>query len=217
MSDKNSYLNKLWSSIAGNHQRNIKRGIYDYMWWTGLKIIFIWFLIMVPLILLLKYLIDLNPFFRYIVEDLPNLLVWGVFLLSESFLGMIPPDIFIIWAGKFSSPMLFVVILGTLSYIGGIFSYYIGHWLSTRPKIKAYSEKALNKYIILARKWGGAFIIISALFPFSPFSMVVIAVSLLKYPFNRYLFFGISRVFRFAVQGVFYLKMLNLDNFFDIL
>jgi uncharacterized membrane protein YdjX (TVP38/TMEM64 family) len=69
----------------------------------------------------------------------------------------------------------------------------------------------------MTRKWGGAFIVISALFPFSPFSMVVIAVSLLRYPFRLYLFFGLSRIIRFIVQGVFYLKILNLDTYLDIL
>jgi membrane protein YqaA with SNARE-associated domain len=172
---------------------------------------------MVPLILLFKYLIDLNPVFQYIVDNLSDAFVLIVFLLSESFLGMIPPDIFVIWTSKFNSPFLFLAFLGVLSYIGGIFSYLIGYWLSTRPKIKAYTERALNKYIMMSRKWGGAFIVISALFPFSPFSMVVIAVSLLKYPFRLYLFFGISRIIRFLVQGVFYLKILNLDTFFEIL
>jgi len=70
---------------------------------------------------------------------------------------------------------------------------------------------------VLSRKWGGAFIIISALFPFSPFSMIVIAVSLLRYPFKLYLFFGVSRILRFIVQGILYLKILNVDNFFNLL
>jgi membrane protein YqaA with SNARE-associated domain len=135
-----------------------------------------------------------------------------IFLISESFLGMIPPDLFMIWATKFDSPFLILMILGLLSYIGGIFSYLIGYWLSTRPKIKAYSERALNKYILLAGKWGGAFIIISALFPFSPFSMVVMAVSLLKYPFRFYLLFGISRIARFVFQGLLYSGIFNMDS-----
>jgi membrane protein YqaA with SNARE-associated domain len=213
----NSFLRDIWSGLKKNHRSNRKRGVYGYMWWTGLKIIIIYFLLMVPLILLFKYLVDLNPIFNYIVNNLSDAFILIVFFISESFLGMIPPDIFVIWTAKFNSPLLFIAILGILSYIGGIVSYWIGYWLSTRPKIKAYSERALNKYILLARKWGGAFIIISALFPFSPFSMVVIAVSLLKYPFRLYLFFGISRIVRFLVQGVFYLKILNVDVFFDIL
>jgi uncharacterized membrane protein YdjX (TVP38/TMEM64 family) len=69
----------------------------------------------------------------------------------------------------------------------------------------------LDKYINLVRKWGGAFIIISALFPFSPFSLVVIAVSLFKYPFRMYLLFGLSRIVRFVIQGILYLNMFKID------
>jgi membrane protein YqaA with SNARE-associated domain len=125
---------------------------------------------------------------------------------------MIPPDLFMIWSTKFDSPLLMLTILGLLSYIGGIFSYWIGYWFSTRPKIKSYTERALDKYIQLARTWGGAFIVISALFPFSPFSMVVMAVSLLKYPFRLYLLFGISRIARFVVQGLLYAGVFNMDS-----
>jgi len=69
----------------------------------------------------------------------------------------------------------------------------------------------LEKYITMVRKWGGAFIIIAAIFPFSPFPLVVIAVSLLKFPLKLYLVFGIVRIFRFIAQGVIYLGILNLD------
>jgi len=96
--------------------------------------------------------------------------------------------------------------------VGGIFSYFIGRWLSKRKRIKAYSERVLHKYINMARKWGGALIIIAALFPFSPFSMVVIAVGLLEYPFKLYLIFGLSRIVRFIGQGIIYLGILNLDT-----
>jgi len=216
MLKRNSVFQDLLFRLKGYHLSNIKRGLYGYMWWTALKIIILYFLIFIPIILIAKYLIDFNPVFQYIFDNLSDAFILIVFLISESFLGMIPPDLFIIWTTKFNSPFLFLSILGILSYIGGIFSYLIGYWLSTRPKIKAYSERALNKYIMMARKWGGAFIIISALFPFSPFSMVVIAVSLLKYPFRLYLLFGISRIIRFLVQGVFYLNILDMDTFFNI-
>jgi len=187
------------------------------MWLSGLKIILLWFLIMVPVILIAKYFIDLDPLINYIINNFTNVFVLLIFFLSESFLGMIPPDLFIIWTSKFNSPILFLTLLGVLSYVGGIISYFIGKWISERPGVKAYIERALEKYIILVRKWGGAFIIISALFPFSPFSMIVIAVSMFKYPFKYYLFFSVSRIVRFIVQGVIYLKILNVDDFFSII
>jgi membrane protein YqaA with SNARE-associated domain len=213
---KNGFRNLL-GKLRHHHDRNVTRGVYGYMWWSGLKIILAWFLVMVPVILLARYFIDLKPLVDYILNNFSNAFVLIVFLVSESFLGMIPPDIFVIWTAKFQNPMVLLIILGVLSYIGGVISYYIGKWISERPKIKSYIEKALEKYIILVRKWGGAFIIISALFPFSPFSMIIIAISLFRYPFRHYLFFGLSRIVRFIVQGVIYLNILNLDNFFSIL
>jgi membrane protein YqaA with SNARE-associated domain len=127
---------------------------------------------------------------------------------------MIPPDFFVIWSSKFNSPLLFLSILGVLSYAGGAVAYYIGYLLLKRKRIKAWSERVLSKYIGMVRKWGGAFIVISALFPFSPFSIVVIAVSLFKYPFRLYLFYGLARIARFLIQGFFYINVLDVGSVF---
>jgi membrane protein YqaA with SNARE-associated domain len=202
----------LLTRLKSKHQRNNEKGVYRYMWKTALKIILIYLAVMIPAILIGKYLIDINAVFRFIADHLPDWLVLTVFLVSESFLGMIPPDLFVIWSAKFNSPFLFLTILGLLSYLGGIFSYLIGYYLLRTKRIKAYSERVFEKYIVMVRKWGGAFIIISALFPFSPFSMVVIAVSLFKYPFRLYLIYGISRIIRFLAQGILYVNILNLDS-----
>jgi len=212
MTKQNSFFTDFWLNLKGHHRSNKKRGLYGYMWWTSLKIAALYFAIVIPLVIIGKRLIDLDQVFHYLTGNFTDGSVLIIFLISESVLGMIPPDLFMIWATKFDSPLLILTILGILSYIGGIFSYLIGHWLSTRPKIRAYSERALNKYILLAGKWGGAFIVISALFPFSPFSMVVIAVSLLKYPFRLYLLFGVSRIARFVFQGLLYSGIFNLDS-----
>ena len=201
--------------LRKHHSSNLERGVYGYMWWTGLKIILLYFMISIPIILIAKYLINLNPVFQYIFQNFSDGLILLIFFVSESILGMIPPDFFVIWTAKFSSPLVIWIILGILSYVGGGISYLIGTWLLKRPRIKAYSERVLDKYIVLVRKWGGAFIIIAALFPFSPFSTVVIAISLFKYPLKLYLIFGVSRVMRFIIQGIFYIKILQIDNYFS--
>lgn len=208
----NSVRKSFIDRLKALHFRNRKRGVYGYMWWTGLKILLLYALIMIPLVLIGKHFINVTALFNFFTDNLSDPFIFIVFLLSESFLGMIPPDIFVIWSAKFNSPFLLLTILGILSYAGGIIAYFIGKWLSGRKRIKAYSERVLNKYITMVRKWGGAFIIIAAIFPFSPFSMVVIAVSLMKYPLSLYLIFGVSRILRFIGQGVIYLGILNLDS-----
>jgi membrane protein YqaA with SNARE-associated domain len=214
-------INSIFSSLLLNlkvlHKKNKKSDFYSYMFWTLLKIAAIYLLILVPLFLLAKRLVDFNSIFGSITENLSDASVIIIFFLSESFLGMIPPDIFMIWATKFNSPFLVLTMLGVLSYVGSIISYQIGLGLSKIPKVNAYTEQKLERYIFLTRKWGGAFIVIAALFPFSPLSLVVIAVGLLKYPFKLYLLYGISRIIRFLFQGLLYSGLFHLDSIFNIL
>jgi membrane protein YqaA with SNARE-associated domain len=217
MTKNNSIFSSILINLKVQHRKNKKSDFYSYMFWTLLKIAAIYLLILVPLFLLAKRLVDFNSIFGSITENLSDASVIIIFFLSESFLGMIPPDIFMIWATKFNSPFLVLTMLGILSYVGSAISYQIGFNLSRIPKVNAYLEQKLERYILLTRKWGGAFIVIAALFPFSPLSLVVIAVGLLKYPFKLYLLFGISRIIRFLFQGLLYSGLFHLDSIFNML
>jgi membrane protein YqaA with SNARE-associated domain len=210
----NTVQKSFWRRLKIRHNRNVKKGVYNYMWKTGLKIILIYLAIMIPAILISNYFLDFNTIFDFITTRFKDWMVLTVFFVSEVFLGMIPPDFFVIWSSKFNSPLLFLTILGVLSYAGGAVAYYIGVLLLKNKRIKAYSQRVLSKYIDMVRKWGGAFIVISALFPFSPFSIVVIAVSLFKYPFRLYLLYGLARIARFLIQGIFYIGILDIDSIF---
>ncbi len=217
MTKNNSIFSSFLMILKVQHVKNKKRNLYSYMLWTLIKIAAIYLIIIIPLILIAKHFVDFNGIFGSITENLSDASVLIIFFISESFLGMIPPDIFMIWATKFKTPFLILTILGVLSYIGSIISYQIGLGLSKIPKVNAYTEQKLERYIFLTRKWGGAFIVIAALFPFSPLSLVVMAVGLLKYPFKLYLLFGISRIIRFLFQGLLYSGLFHLDSIFKML
>jgi hypothetical protein len=210
----NTSSNNFWSYLKSRHLRNIRRGTYGYMWKTGLKIVLIYLAVMIPAVLTGKYFLDLNAIFYYITTRFQDLVVLIIFFISEIILGIIPPDFFVIWSSKFNSPFLILLVLGILSYTAGIVAYYVGYLLLKRKRIKAWSARILCNYIGMVRKWGGAFIIISALLPFSPFMPVVVAVSLFKYPFRNYLLFGLARIARFLIQGFFYIDILNVDSVF---
>lgn len=199
------------SKIKELYQHYKEKGLYRYVGWNVLKIIFFYAIFVVIIYFVGKYLLDYNKIFQSVLNRLTDRTTLIVFFLSESFLGLVPVDLFVIWTLKFEQPMIYLAILGILSYAGGIISYFIGSWISGMPKIKAYTEKRLEDYIKFTRKWGGAFIVIAALFPFSPFSMVTIAVSLLRYPFKQFLIYGLSRLVRFVLQGIVFFKLLNMD------
>jgi membrane protein YqaA with SNARE-associated domain len=189
-----------------------ERGFVRYVGVNIVKIILAYTLFVLLIYFIGKYLIDYDRIFMYFTGKLNDTFVLVLFFVSESFLGLVPVDLFVLWSVKQESPLTFLAVLGILSYVGGIISYGIGVWFATRPRIKAYSERKLQNYISFVRKWGGAFIIIAALFPFTPFSMVTIAVSLLRYPFRLYILFALTRLVRFVIQGIIFFNVLNIDS-----
>lgn len=189
-----------------------KRGFFRYVGRSVLLILLVYLILILIVFLLGRYLIDFNGFFGGIIDQLSNKFVVLLFFLSESLTGMIPVDLFVIWTQKFESPLLWLALLGVLSYAGGVISYGIGLWIATRPRIRSFTERRLKAYISFVRKWGGAFIVIAALFPFTPFSLVVIAIALFHYPFRNFLLFALARLVRFVVQGLIFFDLLKMDN-----
>jgi len=195
----------------GSYKDLKERGFFRYVGRNVLLIILAYVVIVFIVFLVGRYLVDFEKIFEGILKGLSDRFVLLLFFGSESFLGLVPVDLFVIWTQKFDNPILYLALLGLLSYAGGIISYGIGLWIARRPRVKAYSERRLKNYIIFIQRWGGAFIIIAALFPFTPFSMVVIAITLFRYPFRKFLLFAVARLARFVIQGVILFDLLNLD------
>ena len=153
------------------------------------------------------FIIDINLMINNIAERYSPILVFLFFLLSESILGLIPPEIFILWSSKSVSPELFLFVLATASYIGGILSYIIGMRISYFSTISKYIKVKTNHYILNLRKWGGFFIVVGALSPI-PHSIVSIVSGLIGYKFKYYLLWSLFRYFRFLIYYFVILKVL---------
>jgi membrane protein YqaA with SNARE-associated domain len=188
------------------------KGFFTYIGKNLLLILSVYTLVVLIVFLVGRYLVDFDTLFGGILQRLSDRFVVLLFFVSESFTGMIPVDLFVVWTQKFASPLPWLALLGILSYVGGIISYGIGTWIATRPRMKRFSERRLNRYMDFVRRWGGAFIVIAALLPFTPFSLVVIAVTLFKYPFRLFLLFGLARLVRFVLQGLFFFDLLKVDQ-----
>ena len=168
------------------------------------------FLMIVIFVLLLlavnHFVIDINLVINNITERYPAEIVFLCFLISESLLGLIPPEIFILWSSKSAYPNLFLFILATASYIGGLLSYLIGMRISYFPIISKYIEVNIHQYILNLRNWGGLFIVVGALSPI-PHSIVSIGSGLIGYKFKYYLLWSLFRHLRFVI---YYLVILNV-------
>lgn len=159
-------------------------------------------LIFVGILIALEYFfLDFNALLENIVTTYSVTAIVSVFLISETVLGLVPPEIFIAWASKTVSPWLFLFTLATMSYLGGIIAYFIGNRLFLIPSVKNHIENKISKQIVNLRKWGGLFVFIGAMLPI-PHSVVSLACGLIKYKFENYLLWALFRYVRFAIYAL---------------
>lgn len=147
------------------------------------------------------FVLDIDSLLNNLVATYSEKIVFSFFLASETILGIVPPEVFIAWASKSQTPWLFLFVLATLSYIGGIISYFIGTRLFLISSIKMYIENRIAKHIVNLRKWGGFFVLLGAISPI-PHSLVSLASGLIKYSFKQYLLWSLSRFARFVVYAL---------------
>ena len=168
------------------------------------------FVIVIFVLLLLAvnyFVIDINQLIDNITKRYSPIIVILFFLISESLLGLIPPEIFILWSSKSVYPNLFLFSIATASYVGGVLSYLIGMRISYFSTISKYIELKIANYIVNLRKWGGFFIVLGALSPI-PHSIVSIGSGLIGYKFKYYLLWSLFRYFRFIIYYLVILKVL---------
>jgi membrane protein YqaA with SNARE-associated domain len=154
------------------------------------------------------FVIDINTALTTITETFTTISVLALFFLSESVLGLIPPEIFIAWSKKLPQPVLYLSILALLSYLGGIISYITGLSITRIPKVRYAIENKLSKHINNIRKWGGFLILVGALFPI-PFAITSIAAGFIRYEFKNYLLFGLLRFARFYLYAIAIFKVVQ--------
>ena len=161
----------------------------------------------IPIILIVGLLFFVNEYVFTIDDGLELLTnsfsrigVLITFFISETLLGLIPPEIFIGWSKKTANPIFNVSVLATLSYLGGVISYFIGKASTKIPSMKNYLEVKMAKNLKNIRKWGGFLILVGALLPL-PFSISCMAAVIIQYPLKNVVLFGLFRFVRFALYG----------------
>ena len=188
------------SKIKLLHQYYSYTGFYTFIGQSLKKVL--WPLVVLAVVLLLfnGYVYNINAGLKNITSIFTDFQIFIVFFLSESFLGLIPPEIFIAWTKKTAEPIFNLSLLATLSYAGGIISFFIGKSILKIEKVKNYFENKLSKHLKNTKKWGGFLIVVGALLPV-PFSITCLAAGMIKYPLKGVMLFGLLRFARFAIYA----------------
>ncbi len=153
------------------------------------------------LVILELFILDFNSVLNNLVAVYSPKIIYLAFLVSETFLGLVPPEMFIAWASKLETPWVVLLILASLSYLGGVIAYFIGTRLFMIPSVKNHIETKIQKHILNLRKWGGIFVFLGAISPI-PHSIVSLASGLIKYNFKSYLLWALFRYLRFVIYAL---------------
>ena len=177
-----------------------RTGFYLFVWESVKKAFIPIVLVVIGVFLFNKYVYDINEGLETITETFSKTGILITFFISETLLGLIPPEIFIAWSGKTESPIINLSILATLSYLGGLVSYFIGKTALKIKSLKEYLEVKMAANLKNTRKWGGFLILVGALLPL-PFSIACLAAGMIKYPLKGVVLFGLFRFVRFALYA----------------
>lgn len=190
------------------HQYYSYTGFYSFIGNSLKKAVLPILLVVLGLWMFNEYVLNINEALNKITTTFLTYEVLAIFFASESILGLIPPEIFIAWAKKTNDPIVNLMFLATLSYLGGVISYFIGKAILKMDVVKEYLEDKMSKHLKNTSKWGGFLIVVGALLPI-PFSITCLAGGMIKYPLRGVLLFGTLRFVRFAIYGAAIFEMVS--------
>ena len=116
--------------------------------------------------------LDLSALKDQITFDLPTTFVFILFFLSEVVLGIIPPELFMIWSIT-SKPLeiypIYVLAFSVISYLAGFVAFLFGKYLHKTWLYEIMKKNIIGKYERKIYSFGWLVIVVAAITPL-PFS-----------------------------------------------
>jgi membrane protein DedA with SNARE-associated domain len=162
-----------------------------------------WFAVLIVIFIIFKKYVHLN--FAEWLEPIfdTTRLVFVIYIVSELVFGIIPPELFMIWAlrsGELWDYTFLVFAFAAFSYLAGFVGFLFGNYLKSTILFRYIRKRFLGKYHSLLQKYGVFLILVAALTPL-PWSGISMLVGSLHYPTKKYLLWALFRFIRFAVYA----------------
>ena len=149
--------------------------------------------------------LDLSSLKNQISFDFPSFFVFTLFFMSEVILGIIPPELFMIWAissKPLGSYLFYVITFSFLSYIAGFTAFLFGKYLHNTWLYGFMKKNIIGKYERKISAFGWLVIVVAAITPL-PFSATCAVVGAVGFDRRKYLFYSSARFLRYAIYGFF--------------
>ena len=130
------------------HNYYHRTGFYMFIWESLKKAFWPIVFVIISLFIFNKYVYNINDGLQTITETFSRLGILTTFFISETLLGLLPPEIFIAWSKKTPEPIFNLTLLATLSYGGGLISYFLGRMTLKIKAVKNYLEVKMDQNLI---------------------------------------------------------------------
>lgn len=147
-----------------------------------------------------SFIVDIDSATAWITRILHPTGLISLFVLSETTIGFITPEILIVWADETLKPKWMLVLLALLSYGSGLLAYYLGTLWSSVPAVHTYLLEKHAETMSQLKRFGALLIIIAALTPL-PYPIVCQLSGINKFPFRTFALITTVRFLRFIIYG----------------
>jgi len=165
---------------------------------------FAYLVVLIVLVVLFKsYFKSPYDMIEHAVSD-SYYLMFFIFLISEILIGIIPPELFMIWSSD--DPVTYyataVATMTLVSLLAGWINYRIGLFVGEKEFFLNLFAKRfrLAKYRQRYDQYGAGLLIVAAVTPL-PFALISLLTGTLRYPQKKYLIYSSFRIVRFIVYG----------------
>ena len=179
-----------------------KKDFYNYFSQNLIKG-FVYLIVLIGLLILFKsyFKTQYDTIEHWVSDD--YLLMLVIFLISEILIGILPPELFMIWSIDDPGHVytIIVIVMALLSIGAGWINFGIGKVISSKDFFDRFFNKRLKKYQQRYDQYGAGFIIVAALTPL-PYSLISLVTGSMDYPIRKYLIYSSFRILRFVVYGI---------------
>jgi len=170
--------------------RNLVRGI-------------IWLAAIVIAYILFNHYVDIesSEFLKHLGDRVG--LVYTVYFLSEIIVGMIPPEMFMMWSLELAQGRNYIVdltLLALISYAAGIVTYLFGLYFHRTVIYRYLRRRYLGKFENYFHQFGGFLLIVAAVTPL-PYSGICMIAGSANFSRKKFFLITLLRFVRFAVYG----------------
>ncbi len=166
---------------------------------------FVWLVVLIVAYILFEELVMAKDPEAWIERFYSNpLLIYLIYIGSEFFIGLFPPELFMLWAlnnGGILHYVWNVLFFAGVSFGFGFLNFWVGKFFFHHGIFNRIREKHFSSTWEQLRKYGLFLIIVAALTPV-PWAAVCLLVGWADYPQRKFLIYASARLLRFAIYGL---------------